>query len=262
MAIKKINTITLQTPEGILFSFLLASPVTRCLAWVVDLSIISAVTIATGPFIGILGFISYDLALAIRILYFFCLSIGYGIFFEWSFKGQTLGKKILRLRVMDEKGLRLQFSQIVVRNLLRFVDSLPVLYLIGGLTSLISKKAQRLGDVAANTVVIRSPEISEPDLSHILSDKYNSLRDFPHLEARLRQNVSPDEAGIAIQALYRRDELDAVARIELFKEIADYFKSIVLFPQEATDGISDEQYIRNVIDVLFRNHIKTSQTNA
>jgi hypothetical protein len=64
--------------------------------------------------------------------------------------------------------------------------------------------------------------------------------------------VSPAEAGIALQAVLRRDDLDPQARIELFRGIALHFSKIVLFPQEATDDISDEQYVRNVVDVLFR----------
>ncbi|MCK5544776.1 MAG: RDD family protein, partial [Desulfobulbaceae bacterium] len=80
----------------------------------------------------------------------------------------------------------------------------------------------------------------------------NSFRKYPHIEARLRQRVSPQQAGIALQALLRRDELDPVARIELFTSIASHFRRIVEFPQEAIDGISDEQYVRNITDALFR----------
>ena len=55
----------------------------------------------------------------------FAISVGYAIFTEWFWRGQTVGKRLLRLRVIEEQGLRLQFSQIVTRNLLRFVDMLP-----------------------------------------------------------------------------------------------------------------------------------------
>ena len=108
---------------------------------------------------------------------------------------------------MDVHGLRLQFSQIMIRNLMRFVDSLPGLYALGGVGCLLSKRAQRLGDVAANTIVVRNPKIAHPDLKQLVSGKYNSLRDYPHLVARLRQKVTPQEAGIALQSLLRRDSL-------------------------------------------------------
>lgn len=252
MTIEKTNRLTLKTPEGILFSFYVAGPVIRFLAWGVDLAVISVITSVTSPVLGLLGIISYDIAMAIRILYFFVLSIGYGIVLEWYWKGQTIGKKLLRLRIMDKKGLRLQFSQVVVRNLLRCVDSLPVFYLVGGIVCVLSKMDQRLGDIAANTIVIRMPKIKEPDLGLVLSDKYNSFREYPNLEARLRQSISPAEAGIAVQALYRRDQMDPLARIELFKDLSAHFRALVEFPQEATEGISDEQYTRNVVNTLFR----------
>ena len=249
---EKTNILTIRTPEGILFSLRLSGPVNRFLAWIVDLAAIVAISTIVRSLLGIFGLISGDFAMAASILAYFVVSIGYSIVMEWRWRGQTLGKRLFNLRVMDEQGLHLRFSQIVIRNLLRFVDSLPAFYLVGGLSCLISRRAQRLGDVAANTIVVWNPAIPEPDLDQILTDKYNSFRKYPHIEARLRQRVSPQQAGIALQALLRRDELDPVARIELFASIASYFRRIVEFPQEATEGISDEQYVRNVTDALFR----------
>ena len=73
-----------------------------------------------------------------------------------------------------------------------------------------------------------------------------------HLAARLRQRVSPAQAAVALQALLRRDEFEPVARVELFGELAAHFRELVEFPSEATDGITDEQYLRNVVDVVYR----------
>ena len=57
---------------------------------------------------------------------------------------------------------------------------------------------------------------------------------------------------VALQALIRRNEFEPVARVELFAQLAAHFQSKVAFPAEATDGIADEQYLRNVVDVLYR----------
>ena len=248
----KTNTLTIRTPEGIEFSFLLAGPITRFLAWSVDLMAILAVNKLLTVLLGVLGILSRDLATAASILGYFVVSIGYGIALEWYWHGQTLGKRLLRLRVSDVNGLHLQFSQIVIRNLLRFVDSLPILYLVGGLTCLVSRRSQRLGDIVANTIVVWNPRLDQPDLDQLLEGKFNSFRRYPHLEARLRQHVSPAEARIALQALVRRDELEPRSRIAFFETLADHFKTIVSFPTEATDGLSDEQYIRNVVESLYR----------
>lgn len=249
---QRTNVLNIHTPEGIVFPLFLAGPVTRFLAVAVDAACVNVILMfASLAFLG-LGFLSMDLLMAFYILSYFIVSIGYPIVTEWYWRGQTVGKRLLRLRVMDAQGLHLQFSQIVIRNLLRFVDMLPLFYLLGGACSLLNRHSQRLGDVAANTIVIRNPEISEPDLAQILSGKFNSFREYPHLAARLKQQISPQEASIALQSLLRRDELEPAARVELFSEIVTHMKQIVEFPQEAVESLTNEQYVRNVVDLLFR----------
>jgi uncharacterized RDD family membrane protein YckC len=248
----KTSTLFIRTPEGIVFSQLLAGPVTRFFAWLIDQLCIQVLLAVLGTALSLLDVISYQFAIAFYVIGWFVVGIGYGIFLEWSWRGQTIGKKLLRLRVADVEGMRLQFNQIVVRNLLRFVDQLPAFYFVGGVTCWLNPRCQRLGDIAANTIVIRSPRVAEPDLDQLLAGKFNSLRQFPHLVARLRQNVSPVEADIALQALLRRDEFDPVPRVELFGDLAAHFRAKVGFPPEASDGVADEQYLRNVVDVLYR----------
>lgn len=252
MLTAKTNNLTITTPEGINFSLQLAGPVLRFLAWSVDFAVVSGAIILLNVVVGLLGIINRDVAAAVMGLSYFAVSIGYSIALEWYWNGQTVGKRLLQLRVMDEKGLKIHVSQIIIRNLLRVVDLFPAFYFIGGLTSLISRHRQRLGDIAANTIVVFHPPIYEPDLNQLIKGKYNSFRSYPHLEARLRHRVTPQEAQIALQALLRRQEFDALARIEVFQSLVAYFESVVTFPLEATDGISDEQYLRNVVEALYR----------
>jgi hypothetical protein len=183
---------------------------------------------------------------------------GYGILLEWYAHGKTIGKRMFNLRVVDEHGLQLTFPQIVTRNLMRAVDCLPFFYLVGGIACLLSRRSQRLGDVAAGTVVVRTVETALPDLAGVTggNDKFNSFSKHPHVEARLRQRISPDEARIALQAMIRRNSLDPDRRIELFAELSGHFRPMLDFPPEATDGLSDEQYIRNIVDTLFRSQVK------
>jgi len=224
------------------------------MAWVIDFFVIIAISCGVSQLASVLMLVSSDFANGITVVAYFVVSVGYGMFAEWMFRGQTIGKRFLRLRVMDSGGLKLQFHQIVMRNLLRFVDMLPVAYLFGGISCLVTKRAQRLGDIAANTIVVHNPKHVEPDLDQLLSGKFNSLRQYPHLEARLRQRVTPDEARMALQTLIRRDELEPNARIKLFSELADHFRQIVSFPPEAVEAMPDEQYVHNVADILFRTH--------
>jgi uncharacterized RDD family membrane protein YckC len=248
----KPHVLQIRTPEGIVFSQLLAGPVPRFAAWLVDLICLLAGFGLLGYLLVLAAFLGPNVLGMISTLAYFVLSIGYGIVCEWIWRGQTVGKRMFRLRVVDAEGLRLQPSQIVIRNLLRFVDSLPLFYFVGGVWCWFSPKSQRLGDLAANTVVIRHPVIRQPDLDQLLAGKFNSLRQHPHLVARLRARVQPGEAALALHGLLRREEFEPAARIQLYADLAAHFRRQVEFPAEVVDSITDEQYLRNVVDVLYR----------
>lgn len=248
---ERLNALRVRTPEGVSFTFTLASPVLRGAAWFIDKATVLACWSILSMLIALLGIISSDFARGALFVGYFVLATGYAIVLEWIWNGQTLGKRLLRLRVMDERGLPLKFSQVVVRNILRSVDSLPVAYLFGGVVAVLSRKSQRLGDIAAATVVIYEPRVVRPDLSALELAKYNSLRGQQHLAARLRASISPSLAYAALQALMRREQLDAGARVALFAELAAHFRSLTPLPPEVGEGISDEQFVRNVVEVVF-----------
>ena len=249
---QKQRTLSIRTPEGIVFPLELASPIARFLALVIDKILVMLVSGVITMLLRLIQIISTDLVGAAITIATFAVSLGYPIVFEWFMRGQTPGKKYLRLQVMDEQGLHLKFSQVVIRNLLRLVDALPAFYLVGGVASLVTVRAQRLGDVAANTIVIQHRRLQEPDLDQLLPDKFNSFHAYPHLAARLRQNMHPRVAGLALQALLRRDALEENARLRLFAQVRNHMERIVTFPLECTEGVSDEQYVRNAVDVVFR----------
>ena len=247
--LRKTGTLPLRTPEGIVFSLPLAGPASRFLALLIDVACITAASEALDRLFG--AFKVAGAGQALFAIAYFVLSIGYSIATEWFWRGQTLGKRVVGLRVMDEHALRLEFSQIVVRNLLRFIDGLPIFYLVGGASCFFSRYSQRLGDLAANTIVVRDLKHSQPDLNQLLGGRYNSMLEHRHLAARLRQRVPPPAATIALDSILRRDQFEPRARVELFAELADYFKALVEFPPEATEQLSDEQYVRNVAEILF-----------
>jgi hypothetical protein len=153
---------------------------------------------------------------------------------------------------MDERALKLRPSQVILRNIMRAVDFLPGFYALGGTVSFFSARAQRLGDLAAGTVVVRTVKATPPDVAGVLAGKFNSFREHPHLEARLRQKATPEEAQLALHALVRRDALETAARVKLYGQLASLFREKVKFPEDAVFGLSDEQYLRNVVDTLFR----------
>lgn len=240
-----------RTPEGVSFSFRLASPALRAVAWAIDAMAVMAATSILSLVIGVLALVNVSVSRAVGIVAYFILSEGYRMVTEWYWRGQTIGKRVMRLRVVDEKGLRLTFAQVALRNLLRFVDGLPVMYLVGGIAALLNRRGQRLGDLAAGTLVVWEPSEPAPDLTVLRGERYNSLRLHPPLVARLRQLVTPEEARLAWQALGRRDLLQPTDRLRLFSELAGHFRGLTPFPEDLSEAVSDEQLVRNVVDVLF-----------
>lgn len=96
-----------------------------------------------------------SIAIAILILVLFLIGYGYYFFFEWLMRGQTPGKYFLGLRVVQTSGLPVTLWPALVRNLLRIVDFLPIMYGVGAFVAMSNTLNRRVGDLAAGTVVAR-----------------------------------------------------------------------------------------------------------
>jgi len=250
MIAQRQTALIIETPEGVSFSYELATPVARGLAWLIDSAVLAACSSVIGTLVAGFRLLSDDWATALGALLYFGASFAYPIVLEWRWRGQTIGKRLFGLRVIDANGLRLHLSQVVVRNLMRVFDLLPAFYLVGGVAAFHTRYAQRLGDLAAATVVARDRGTMEPDVGALAPAKYNSLLAYPHLAARLRSVASPEAVGIALRAIGSRDQFLPYARIDLFGELAAYFRSLVKFPSEAVAGLSDEEYVRSAVRVI------------
>ncbi len=249
----RTNSLVIRLPEGVDFALPLAGPLSRFYALAIDVAVYYAICSLLGKVLVVFGLVSPDLANASMLIAYFVVPMAYGIACEWLWRGQTLGKRLLRLRVMDATGLRLRFSQVMMRNLLRAVDVLPGFYLVGGVVCLLSRRGQRLGDLAAGTVVVRLPDERLPDVAALgLHFKFNSLSENHVLAARLRQRVPPAVAAVALRALLRREQLDPEPRVEIFRELAAQLKAIVPYPDEVVADLSDEAYVRNVVGIVFQ----------
>jgi uncharacterized RDD family membrane protein YckC len=93
--------------------------------------------------------------LALLVVAQLVIEIGYFIVAERLSGGQSIGKWLVGLRVVGADGSALSARASMVRSLLRLVDELPTSYLVGFVVMMASKRRQRLGDVAAGTVVLR-----------------------------------------------------------------------------------------------------------
>ncbi len=127
----------IRTPENVTFEFELAGVASRALAWLIDV-LVMFVLIATaiqvlGSFMPVAG----GLAAAVILVAVFLVQWWYTALLEWLWGGQTIGKRIVGLRTLSERGVRIDFTQSVVRNLVRIVDLLPAVYLTGGVSALL-----------------------------------------------------------------------------------------------------------------------------
>src|SRR5690606_35568120 len=88
------------------------------------------------------------------LLAVFGISWFYFVFFEACKRGATPGKRVMGLRVVRLSGTPISWNQAIVRNFIRFVDFLPFGNAVGLLSCTVTKNFQRLGDLAANTLVV------------------------------------------------------------------------------------------------------------
>lgn len=241
----------LTTPEGIAFSLLLAGPGIRFVALLVDVLIVYGGLGLLNMLLSALAIVAGGLSGVALILAGFLAPIAYAMALEWRLRGQTIGKRLLRLRVMDRRGLPLAGWQVILRNLMRVLDSLAPFYTVGGLACALTRHYQRLGDLLAGTVVVREAQTARPNLAALGTEKFNSFLAYPQCALRLRLLARPPEAYLALAALLRRDALLPAARARLYAALADYFQRRAPFPPELRETLSDEHYLRNVVDVLF-----------
>jgi uncharacterized RDD family membrane protein YckC len=151
----------LETPEGIELSLRVAGPVARALAWSVDSLIRYGALWGLLMVLTMLGGGGFGLWL----IALFLTEWLYPALFEVYAGGATPGKKALGLKVIHANGTPVDWPAALIRNLLRAVDFLPVLYGFGLVAMLCNRDFQRLGDLAAGTVVIyRDPSETAPHL--------------------------------------------------------------------------------------------------
>ena len=244
--------LTIATPEGVLFRLPLAGPASRLYAMLLDIIIVLAAVNGVGLLVYWIFAKAPGFGVMVITLAEFAIGFAYGALLEGFWNGQTIGKRLFHLRVIDQSGLPLQIEQAWVRNLMRVFDALPLVYLVGGISVLSSRLMQRFGDRVAGTLVVRETPLAAPADEAWSRQKYNSFMDYPTIAMRLRRAATPELASLIQDALRRRNELAPYARREIYRELAGYLQSeIASFPDELVEMLSDEQYLTNATGVLF-----------
>lgn len=221
-------TLDVETPEQIAFSYAVAGIGSRAIAALVDALVLGGtillITIAgvitvgyvgtTGRFGGIAG---APWLLALYVLLLFALAWGYFVFFEGLWDGQTPGKRLLHLRVVQDGGYSVTFGASAVRNLLRVVDLLPPpIYLVGIVTALLNPARKRLGDVAAGTFVVKESR-NEPAPAATVGGASSAPN------APVSAQLSEDEYAVLELYALRRSQLEPERRRLIATQLGERF---------------------------------------
>lgn len=153
---QKIDTLYhVEIPEGVDLHAELAGVTSRALAFTLDFLLRFLALLAMSMVANF-----FDAAGAgLLLIVFFLLEWFYPVFFELYRDGQTPGKKWLGIKVVSQEITPIKFQASLIRNLLRAVDFLPLCYVFGIASLVMSGKFQRLGDLAAGTLVIYKPHL-------------------------------------------------------------------------------------------------------
>ena len=173
------ETLVIETPERVPLHFALASIGNRFIACAIDhtiqLVLLFSLVIV---FLIVEGFSDFGNRLtsapkwviALLLIFVFVLMSGYFALFEWIWRGQTPGKRWLKLRVIREDGRPIGFFEAMVRNLLRNFDVMPSpFYSIGLISVFATERDQRVGDLVAGTVVVREREAEAPEFAEVFA---------------------------------------------------------------------------------------------
>ncbi len=207
-----VPSIDVATPERVSVELPVAGIGFRALAYAIDVGMLFGSTIVLYFFYSLIGPNALQvfngltsLERAAGLLFIFLVIWGYWTGLEVLWRGQTLGKRIMRIRVVRFDGSPVGPFESAVRNLMRLVDFLPGCYPIGVITMLIDRRHRRLGDLLAGTILVREQDF---DLSRYEKAPTQSARTLPAAELE-----------VVTSFLSRLTSLDADARVRVGRQL-------------------------------------------
>jgi uncharacterized RDD family membrane protein YckC len=146
------SIIQVVTPENIAFEYRIAGPFRRLPALLIDYAFVAFIeTVLMIGLVMAFGWLSIGLAIGVYSVSAFLIEWFYGGFFETFFNGQTPGKMICSLRVLNDRGQPINGLQAVLRNILRTAD---IVLGVGMVVMAMNRRYQRLGDLVCGTIVV------------------------------------------------------------------------------------------------------------
>jgi len=210
------TTVRLVTPERIVFLYPLAGPFHRLFAYLIDLTVkfglvllavLTSVILSLGSPSGV----------GLFLVAYFLLDWGYGAGMEAFLNGRTFGKMALGIRVVSDQGVPITGAQAVLRNLVGAVDGLLPFFYLPGLTSMmLTAKFQRLGDLAAGTMVVVEERQRRAGVVRVREPEVEAL--LGHLPVRVA--AGPELARALSDYVKRRERFSTGLREEMAEPLA------------------------------------------
>jgi len=229
------NRYTLHTPESVELEFTLAGIGNRAYALLIDYIILGLIIV-----VFLLGALIFNIVLetianllgsnnglalwliAVQALIGFFIYVGYFVFYETVWSGQTPGKRYVKIRVIRDDGRPVRLQQSTLRALLRPFDDL---FFIGVFFIVFNQREKRLGDLVGGTLVIQEEQpLTTPALK--VSTSAQSLAKKLLIEADI-SSLLPEDFAVIREYLQRREGMIPNARNELSKQLATQVKEII-----------------------------------
>lgn len=217
------DRLTLQGAEGIDIEVVLAGLGSRTAAAVIDLVIQGLVLVGIAAVSAMFG----DAGVALIAVGSLLVIFGYPIAAETFANGQTVGKRVMNMAVVAADGTPVTFMASTIRNVVRMVDLLPGNYLVGAVAVFASKRNQRLGDIAATTIVIQRPKPGAHLVQSGAASPYTSVPGStmepvlsPEVAGWDVSSVTAEEIAAIRTFLLRRHSLDPSHRADLAQTLA------------------------------------------
>jgi uncharacterized RDD family membrane protein YckC len=241
-----LEKLNIDTPEQVALEFSLATVGSRFLALAIDtvVQIGSAVVLLVVVGLGTwASSATIDAAgpwiLALLVLGLFSIYYGYFAVFESVWNGQTPGKRVIGLRVIHTSGRPLSVFEALLRNVIRIADQLPGIYAVGIVSVFLTERSQRLGDLAAGTVVVHERAVRSGEIDGFAGEGRAAAVLTRHGAAKL----TAQEIQVIELYFRRRDQLDGFARLKAARQIATRLRERL----EITGPIDDEQLLEEVL---------------
>lgn len=211
--------LSLETPEGATLPLAPAGIGIRIMAFMIDFLIKTLATIAVYIVLALIGRMGMGIALILAFL----LEWFYPVYFEVWRQGRTPGKKSMRIRVVNDDGTPVTFGSSLLRNLLRVVDFLPLMYVAGIIASVMNSQFKRLGDLVAGTLVVYDAEpLHQPDFetkgsrplpTDFSTDEQRALLAFAERSKRLSPERQSELAAILLPVLNTKEPVIAIKQM-------------------------------------------------